>query len=286
MSKSHYYDPVNGHGLWGFRSAEQECIGLYSDAIVRWKSGDVGGAAYLLGQAVHLVQDMAVPFHTHLDPWSGHSVYEAWVRGVTADFSTMSNGSYGLSLPSDYIMQTAQISYGYYDSVIIANASDATYTMAVKVLEPLAIRMSAGMVHLFFSNIEWQRPVLSAATDGITSESLYWTPSAEPNFVRYDVYASSAGNDVVRDEAHKVYAITDRSANTANLTALTPYGKYQFQVVTVLSNESLDSDVLTLKLGSSQQFATGVMAGIGVLSVTIGIACGLMVWNGRRIRKI
>jgi phospholipase C len=282
LSKSHYYDPFNGHGLWGYRSALQDCIGRYSDAIAHWKAGDIAEAVYQLGQAAHLVQDVAVPFHTHLDPLNGHSVYEMWALGREGDFFTTSGGNYSLSSPSDYIEQTALISFGYYDSVMIANASDAKYTAAVNVLEPLAIRMTAGLVHLFFSEVEWQRPVLSASGGGTGSESLFWTPSAEPNFVRYDVYMTSAGKELIRDEAHKVLTIADRSANTADLTGLTSNGQYQFQVVTVLSNESLVSDALTLKLGAPQYLEIAVIAGIGTLGVAIAIVYVLRSRDQRR----
>ena len=74
QSRSHYYDPVSERGLWGFSSALQECMGSYSYAIVHWKTGDIAHAAFQLGHAAHLVQDMAIPFHTHLDPLNGHSV--------------------------------------------------------------------------------------------------------------------------------------------------------------------------------------------------------------------
>ena len=146
--------------------------------------------------------------------------------------------------------------------------------------------MSAGLVHLFLSNVEQQRPVLSPAKNGINSDSLYWTPLAEPNFVRYELYVSSAGQDLVRDEAHKVRMTADRSANAADLSGLTSYGQYQFQLVTVLSNGSLVSDVLTVKLGATQDPTVVVIAGIGASVVMIGTAYGLKTTTlGRKFRK-
>jgi hypothetical protein len=276
LSRNHYYDPVNGEGLWGFKSAAVDGPELFNDAIGRWQQGDVAGAMYLLGQSVHVLQDMAVPFHTHLDPLDGHTAYEDWALNRTSDFSVNSGGNYNLSTPFAYISSLATESYPYYDSVENANGTDASCTAAVRVLEPLAIRYSAGMLLQFFQEIEGQRPVVSAAQDGMASAGLYWTPSTEKGFVRYDVYVSSPGKDLVWDGDHLVRSIVDRSTDNVTLTGLTSYGQYQVQVVTVLSNGSLASDVVTIKLGTAQYIAAGVLLGMVSVAVIIGI-----LYNGR-----
>lgn len=268
LSRNHYYDPLTGGGLAGFESSAQLADDLYSSAIDAWMNGDISRGMYLLGRAAHLVQDAAQPYHVHLDPFNGHLAYEDWAHNRTVDFSTTSGGIYNRSSAFAYVHETALVSYGYYDELV---AGEANYEVVTKLLEPLAIRMSAGLVWAFFKDVEWQPPVLSAVKVGTSTVTLYWTPSAESNFLRYDVYCSDPGKDLVMDEAHRVASTDDRSANGANVTGLLSYGQYQFQVVTVLQNGSLESDVLKMKLGVTPYLIAGMMLAMGTLAVFVGI---------------
>ncbi len=74
----HFYRPVDGAGLsmygqtfptsyqWAIEGSEANEWD-WNDGMVAWRAGDRDEAYFVLGHVVHLIQDLTVPAHTHLD---------------------------------------------------------------------------------------------------------------------------------------------------------------------------------------------------------------------------
>lgn len=74
----HFFRPTDGAGLtfgdrlfvnsyeWGVLPNLQNRWG-WEDALERYREGDLAGAYFALGHVIHLVQDLTVPAHSHLD---------------------------------------------------------------------------------------------------------------------------------------------------------------------------------------------------------------------------
>ncbi|MBU1350220.1 hypothetical protein KKH19_03885, partial [Patescibacteria group bacterium] len=89
---NHYYDPVANKGLWNFSSAKdwsKQNIRqmLYSKgnqtwqkALQEYRNNNKKQAFIALGHILHLIEDMAVPAHTRLDPHVLGDPYEQWVK--------------------------------------------------------------------------------------------------------------------------------------------------------------------------------------------------------------
>ena len=249
LSRNHYYDPTTGQGLAGFESSAQLCKELFDSAVIKWRNGDGPTAMYLLGRTVHLLQDATMPHHVHLDPLNGHSAFETWLVNHTADYSIASGGIYALAEPESFVHLTALQVYGLYEKVISSNSSEANFQEVGAFIEPLGIRMSAGLLWNFFEEVDGFSPTLLVAHATSSTVTLTWTPSADSNFVRYDLYVSDVGKELVLDEEHKASSSGYRECSGANVTGLRSYGTYQFQVVTVLDNGTLQSNIVEQKLG-------------------------------------
>lgn len=89
---NHYYDPVHNKGLWNNPSAKEwanlsdkqrffaQGDQTWQKAIKEYKEGDKKKAFIALGHILHLIEDMAVPAHTRLDPHPEGDPYETWVK--------------------------------------------------------------------------------------------------------------------------------------------------------------------------------------------------------------
>ncbi len=97
----HFYRPTDGAGLamddeqfpssyaWGVLPSEGNQWG-WDDAMEAYRKGDLEEAMFALGHVVHLVQDLTVPAHTHLDvhgPPYGDD-YEVYCTAQTPDEHT------------------------------------------------------------------------------------------------------------------------------------------------------------------------------------------------------
>jgi len=99
--------------------------------------------------------------------------------------------------------------------------------------------------------------------------------------VRYEVYASSAGDDIELDAGHLLKTITNRDGNALTVDKLDRFGSYQFQVVTVLANDRLESSIATEKMGTSKLIMYGAAV---ALTTVIGLTFTLT--RTRKKRRI
>jgi hypothetical protein len=142
----HLYDPYKDESLAG-ESAAILIQSRFNKAIELWKAGDLAQSGYNLGLAIHLTQDATVPYHSHMNPTSGHGAYESWVNSnlnSILERNTPNHGIYGYSSATDYLKKNAFFSYDYYNDVLTGN----NWKVA-NVTVPLAIQTTAGMVDLF-----------------------------------------------------------------------------------------------------------------------------------------
>ncbi|MBU2415930.1 thermonuclease family protein, partial [Patescibacteria group bacterium] len=94
---NHYYNPITNKGLWNFSSAKdwsKQNIRqmLYSKgnqtwqkALQEYRNNNKKQAFIALGHILHLIEDMAVPAHTRLDPHVLGDPYEQWVKNNKPD---------------------------------------------------------------------------------------------------------------------------------------------------------------------------------------------------------
>lgn len=76
----HYFVPANSKGLWRFCTALEEFESYFKQAVNRVWFGDFPKAAFYLGAAAHMVQDVCVPHHAQAQLFNGHKEYENWTK--------------------------------------------------------------------------------------------------------------------------------------------------------------------------------------------------------------
>lgn len=282
LARNHYYDPLTGTGLTGYTSLEL-CEDLYDDAVGFWRDGDYAKAMYYLGRATHMVQDAAQPFHGHNDALNGHLEFETWCAANHERFQVTSGGIYNYSTePGLFVDKNARAVYNYYADVRSSNASDASYETVAAIIEPLAIRTTAGFLAMFAADVSDTAPELDVQSLADDRALLTWQPSTDRDFRCYRVYISEPGKDVDLTKANLLKEIADRGDNTLIITKLARYGTYQLQVVTVLANDTLESDVHTIKVGSGKLVV--VTAAVAVITV-MAVALTLSQKKGNKRRK-
>ncbi|TEB12512.1 Phospholipase C [Pelotomaculum propionicicum] len=151
---SHYFDPVTGQGFGPWPDAKTECSYFFKKAETYWYAGSKKKAIFFLGAALHLAQDLCVPYHARGIAFNGHNEYEKWVQENYQDYSVYSDGIYTNSTPESYIEQNAKTSRLYLPYVLNADYK-ASYRLATRVLLPLAQRTTAGFLSLFLDRVKF-----------------------------------------------------------------------------------------------------------------------------------
>jgi len=281
LARNHYYNPLTGKGLTEYNSLEL-CQDLYDEAVKLWKDGDYGKSMYYLGRATHMVMDSTVPHHGHLDPLNGHAEFETWLAEHEDEYAVTSGGIYSYSNITAFIDGNARTVYDYYYDIKSDNASEASYAMVAAIIEPLAIRTSAGFLVMFADEVQDTAPAFDITEIEGGEAILTWQPSTDRDFRAYRIYISEPGHAVVIGGDDLLREYTDRSDNTLTITKLAKYGTYQLQIVTVLANDTLESVVLDLKVGGSSKLIV-VGAGIGIITVmAIGLTLSTTSKHKRR----
>ncbi len=145
---SHYLDPCTGRGLGRWPSAQEECEEYFWRAVTSWRSGDKGRAFFYLGAAVHLVQDLCVPYHACGVAFDGHQRYEGWVRQHYHLFKASAGGYYQVGpQPGDWVYANARLARQYYPRI----CNEEEYPAVTAVLLDHAQRTTAGFMAHFFS---------------------------------------------------------------------------------------------------------------------------------------
>ena len=267
LARNHYYNPLTGTGLTEYTSYEL-CQDMYDAAVEYWEDGDYTKSMYYLGRALHMVQDSTVPHHGHNDPLNGHVEFESYMDAHIQDFVVGSGGIYNYSgNASGFVHNNAVAVYDHYYLLTSENASTVNYLYVGAIVESLALRSSAGFLSMFFTDVRRTAPQLEGYEVDDDMVHLIWQPAVESNFLRYEVYASSAGKDIELDPAHLVKTVMDREDNTLTIKELKKNGEYEFQVVTVLTDDSLESSIVTIEIGASKLLFIGIVAGL--IAVTV-----------------
>lgn len=148
----HMYDPETGSGLKGWPSAPQ-LVREYWELAARHRcEGDMGQAAFYLGAAAHLVQDMCVPHHAAARLFAGHKRFEAYAREHREQFGVRRGGIYQLATsPEGWVAENAAYTQSEYAHCLDGRVEPALMHRAVRDLLPRAQRTTAGFVAQFLS---------------------------------------------------------------------------------------------------------------------------------------
>ncbi len=145
----HYLEPKTGKGIWPFGNALDIFQQYFHRSIKEARDGNRRKAAFFLGAAAHLVQDMCVPHHARGRMFSGHQEFESWAMEHCQLFSVDSLGLYRKEgAVTDYIWENARIAADMLDCVN-RDKGNADYVKVTAVALPLAQRSTAGLFEQF-----------------------------------------------------------------------------------------------------------------------------------------
>jgi phospholipase C len=141
----HYFDAGSGKGLWQFANAAESFKLYYHLALKNLHGQDLKKAAFLLGAAAHLVQDLCVPHHARVKLFSGHKQFEAWAQKRYTQFAVTTQGAYleGRS-STNLLLNNAAVAAEFLPMVSV-EGEEILYHKATEVLLPLAQRTTAGL---------------------------------------------------------------------------------------------------------------------------------------------
>lgn len=142
---SHYYIPGSGRGLWRFSSAAMDYKEYFQRALTYARYKDYEKAAFYLGAAAHLVQDMCVPHHARGVLFQGHKQFEGWAETNRELYAVDEQGLYNRE---GILTSNAQVSADLFSRVVFGNTSG--YQEALAILLPLSQRTTAGLFQYFF----------------------------------------------------------------------------------------------------------------------------------------
>ncbi|HHY47070.1 MAG TPA: phospholipase [Firmicutes bacterium] len=150
---SHHYHPSTRRGLWKWPNAIVESNTHFARALVAWQRRDENRAIFFLGAALHIIQDLCVPFHARAIVLQGHQRFELWADQHKHEFgiqgSTMRGIYRPVAKPEEWIKANAEMSYEFFP-LVARDASENDYRSAAGELIPQAIRTSAGFLAAFF----------------------------------------------------------------------------------------------------------------------------------------
>lgn len=149
----HYLQPLNNRGLWRFHSALEEFQTYFEKAVSVAKGADEKQAAFFLGAAAHLLQDLCVPHHAQAQLFDGHKEYETWAASHRHQYKAQTGGLYYTRQdPLAWLLQNAEQASALYARTS-QGASAADYHQATQILLPLAQRCTAGLLERFSSRL-------------------------------------------------------------------------------------------------------------------------------------
>ena len=149
----HYLQPLNRRGLWRFHSALEEFQSYFEKAVSAAKNADEKQAAFFLGAAAHLLQDLCVPHHAQAQLFDGHKEYETWAASHRHQYKAQAGGLYYTRQdPLAWLLQNAEQATSLYPRTA-QGASEADYHQATQILLPLAQRSTAGLLERFSSRL-------------------------------------------------------------------------------------------------------------------------------------
>jgi phospholipase C len=145
----HYFEPCTGKGLWQFTHAIDNFNLYYQTALSTLEQYDFKKAAFFLGAAAHLVQDLCVPHHARAKLFCGHKQYEGWVQQRCTEYAVVSQGTYSEGRPApSLIMSNAHTAADFFDWVKY-EGDETCFEKATPTLLSLAQRTTAGLFWQF-----------------------------------------------------------------------------------------------------------------------------------------
>ena len=130
---SHFYDPDTGKNWWGdtYPTALSRGRAVAAYALDCYLGGDMVGAGYYLGLALHYFTDATQPMHaanfTYLssDPWGWHTEFEERVMALTGGGSVTPPATYTATTMNDF------------DEILVAAAANAKHTYFAQICPAL-----------------------------------------------------------------------------------------------------------------------------------------------------
>lgn len=148
----HYLLPIRGKGLWCWPNAGTACERYYKEALNYWRKGNLPMSMFYLGAAVHLVQDLCVPYHAHGLVFSGHRRFEYWSKKNKELFGIFKGGLYEEDYtPFQWVYHNACEAHPVY-WCLKENFLECYPFTAQKMLY-LAQQTSAGFFYSFFHKV-------------------------------------------------------------------------------------------------------------------------------------
>jgi phospholipase C len=145
----HYFELETGRGIWPFGNALDTFQEYFASALKEARQGNRRKAAFFLGAAAHLVQDMCVPHHARGRMFNGHQDYEGWAMKACRDYAVDSLGIYLQgSRIAEFIIENVRVAAELLDEVD-TDKGNTNYEGITAITLPLAQRSTAGLFEHF-----------------------------------------------------------------------------------------------------------------------------------------
>ncbi len=155
----HYLYPHSHAGyIKGFSDAGTKCSQLFHIALKDWKKGNFKKSFVALGGAMHLVQDLCIPFHTTNLALKKHITFERWMSSNYLELPMELEGGiysfkplkhhYSDKTPFGWVDYNAHNSSKHLPELLYAGTR-ADYFNSLRRILPEAIKTSAGFIELF-----------------------------------------------------------------------------------------------------------------------------------------
>ncbi len=171
--KCHFHAPDSHLGLEGvWRSAAEVADEGIQKAIDHYSQGNVSGAFFWLGFALHHVQDLCTPCHTQIFTlgFTYHEDYESWIDSNYDTYSGLATTPI-YTFDEDSSHHNPDTPFGWVDyaahksSQYVDECRNYYFGAAARVLVPFTIELSAGFILWAYHQM---RPNVDVDGDGLT----------------------------------------------------------------------------------------------------------------------
>ncbi len=177
--KSHFYDPDSGQNWVGDTSptAVTQGVSFFNDAVAKYKAGDLAGAGYSLGLALHYFTDLTQPMHAANFTWLSsmlpgyHSAFEVYAMGLQAQVNppaTYTPGTSGVD-PQAYLINAAKRSKQRYYRTLCPPDQMSNYPWYTDYLKGIARQWVPTILHEAITLTSQFLVAWKMATDGDSS---------------------------------------------------------------------------------------------------------------------